>query len=42
MSNRIYLVLDGVVESPKRVYSLEKLQNFLGAKFICDITISKI
>jgi len=22
-------------------YSVEKLQNFLGGKFICDVTISK-
>jgi hypothetical protein len=29
-------------ERQKTIYSVEKLQNFLGAKFICDVTISKI
>jgi hypothetical protein len=28
-------------ESPLMAYSVEKLQNFLGSKFICDVTISK-
>ena len=31
-----------IFQSPLTTYSVEKLQNFLGAKFICDITNSKI